>query len=99
MSMQLLFIIASILIIFLVIYRSNAGEQVYKYVSYQGRSLYSKVAPFTYKEIRKKIQELGQDYTPAQYIGQLVIFAVGAGLITYLYFYTFDNHINSKHHN
>ena len=87
MSMQLLFIIASILIIFLVIYRSNAGEQVYKYVSYQGRSLYSKVAPFTYKEIRKKIQELGQDYTPAQYIGQLVIFAVGAGLITYLYFY------------
>ena len=87
MSMQLLFIIASILIIFLVIYRSNAGEHVYKYVSYQGRSLYSKVAPFTYKEIRKKIQELGQDYTPAQYIGQIVIFALGAGLITYLYFY------------
>ena len=85
--MQLLFIIASILIIFLVIYRSNAGEQVYRYVSYQGRSLYSKVAPFTYTEIRKKIRDLGQDYTPAQYVGQLILFAVGAGLITYLYFY------------
>ena len=55
MSMQLiLFIIASILILFLIIYRSNTGEQVYKYISYQGRNLYSKVAPFTYKEIRKK---------------------------------------------
>ena len=87
MSMQLLFIIASILIIFLILYRSNSGEQVYKYVSYHGRNLYSKVAPFTYKEIRKKIQELGQDYTPTQYIGQLLLFAIGAGLITYLYFY------------
>ncbi len=89
MSMQLiLFIIAAVLILFLIIYRSNTGEQVYKYVSYQGRSLYSKVAPFTYKEIRKKIRDLGQDYTPTQYIGQLIIFAVGAGLITYLYFYS-----------
>ena len=88
MNMTLLFfIIAAVLIVFLVIYRSNAGEHVYKYVSYHGRNLYSKVAPFTYKEIRKKIRDLGQDYTPAQYAGQLVLFAVGAGLITYLYFY------------
>ena len=83
----LFFIIAAVLIVFLVVYRSNAGEHVYKYISYHGKSLYSKVAPYTYKEIRKKIRELGQEYTPAQYIGQLFIFAVGAGLITYLYFY------------
>ena len=89
MSMQLiLFIIAAILILFLIIYRSNTGEQVYKYVSYQGKALYSKVAPFTYKEIRKKIQELGQDYTPAQYAFHVVIFAVVAGFITFLYFYS-----------
>ena len=87
MSMPLLFIIASVLIIFLVLYRSNTGEQVYQYVSYHGRNLYSKVAPYTYKEIRKKIKDLGQDYTPTQYIGQLILFAAGAGLITYLYFY------------
>ena len=73
---------------FLIIYRSNTGEQVYKYVSYQGKALYSKVAPFTYKEIRKKIQELGQDYTPAQYAFHVVIFAVVAGFITFLYFYS-----------
>ena len=89
MSMQLiLFIIAAILILFLIIYRSNTGEQVYKYVSYQGKALYSKVAPFTYKEIRKKIQELGQDYTPAQYAFHVVMFAVVAGFITFLYFYS-----------
>ena len=83
----IIFAIASILTIFLVVYRSNAGEHVYQYVSYQGKALYSKVAPYTYREIRKKIRDLGQDYTPTQYIGQLILFAVGAGLITYLYFY------------
>ncbi len=86
--LYLYFGIAAVLTLFLVIYRSNAGENVYKYVSVQGRSLYSKVAPYTYSEIRKKIQSLGQDYTPTQYVGQLVLFAIGAGLITYLYFYS-----------
>lgn len=81
------FIIVAILIIFLIIYRSNIGEQTYKYVSNQGRKLYSKVSPYTYKEIRKKIKELKQDYTTQQYIGQVIIFAVGAGVVTYLYFY------------
>lgn len=83
----LFFIIAAVLIIFLVVYRSNVGEQAYKYVSLRSKKLYSKVAPYTYKEIKKKIKDLGQDYTATQYIGQLVIFALGAGLITYLYFY------------
>ena len=86
--LYLYFGIAAVLTLFLVIYRSNAGENVYKYVSVQGRNLYSKVAPYTYSEIRKKIQSLGQDYTPTQYVGQLVLFAIGAGLITYLYFYS-----------
>ena len=87
MNITLLFIIVAILIIFIIIYRSNAGEQTYQFVSKQSRKLYSKVAPYTYKEIRKKIKELKQDYTPQQYIGQLILFAAGGGIITYLYFY------------
>lgn len=87
MSIILLFIIIAILIVFLIIYRSNAGEQTYQFIKNQGGKLYSKVAPYTYKEIRKKIKELKQDYTPQQYILQLIIFAAGGGLITYLYFY------------
>lgn len=87
MNITLIFIIVAILLIFLVIYRSNVGEQAYQYISTQGRRLYGKVAPYTYKEMRKKIKELKQDYTVQQYIGQVLIFAVGAGVITYLYFY------------
>ena len=87
MNITLLFIIVAILIIFIIIYRSNVGEQTYQFVSKQGSRLYSKVAPYTYKEIRKKIKDLKQDYTPQQYIGQLILFAAGGGIITYLYFY------------
>lgn len=87
MNITLLFIIVAILIIFIIIYRSGVGEQTYKFVSTRGRKLFSKVAPYTYTEIRKKIQDLGQDYTPQQYIGQLILFGVAGGGISYLYFY------------
>lgn len=87
MNITLLFIIVAILIIFIIIYRSSVGEQTYQFVSRQGKKLYSKVAPYTYKEIRKKIKELKQDYTPQQYLGQVIIFGLGGGIITYLYFY------------
>lgn len=87
MNIALLFIIVAVLIIFIIIYRSNVGEQTYQFVNRQGKKLYSKVAPYTYKEIRKKIKDLKQDYTPQQYIMQVVIFAAGGGIITYLYFY------------
>ena len=88
MNITLLFIIVAILIIFIIIYRSGMGEQTYKFVSVQGGKLYSKVAPYTYKEIRKKIKELNQDYTLQQYLVQVVLFAAGGGIITYLYFYS-----------
>lgn len=81
------FIIVAILIIFLVIYRSGLGETISNYISKKSMIIYDKVAPYTYKEIRKKIKEMGQDYTAAQYIGQVILFAVGGGVVTYLYFY------------
>lgn len=87
MNITLLFIIVAILIIFIIIYRSSMGEQAYQFISAQGRRLYSKVSPYTYKEIKKKIRELKQDYTVQQYIGQVLLFAAGGGIITYLYFY------------
>ena len=87
MNIALPFIIVSILIIFIIIYRSSIGEQTYQYVNNQGKKIYSKVAPYTYKEIKKKIKDLKQDYTLQQYIGQVIIFGFGGGIITYLYFY------------
>ena len=87
MNITLLFIIVAALLIFIIIYRSAVGEESYKYVRIQSKKLFSKVSPYTYKEIRKKIQDLGQDYTKQQYIMQVIIFAVAGGGITYLYFY------------
>ncbi len=87
MNITLLFIFVAVIAIFLIIYRSSVGEQAYQFVSSQGRRLYSKVAPYTYREIRKKIKELKQDYSLQQYIGQVLLFAFGAGVVTYLYFY------------
>jgi len=87
MNATIIFIISAIILIFIIIYRSNVGEETYVFVKTQGNRLYSKVAPYTYKEIRKKIKELKQDYTVQQYIGQVIIFAAAGGIITYLYFY------------
>ena len=88
MSATLIFIIVAIILLFIIVYRSNIGDDVYKFINKQGKKIYSKVAPYTYSEIKKKIKDLGQDYTVQQYIGQVILFAVGAGIVTYLYFYS-----------
>ena len=88
MTPTIIFIIVAIILIFLIIYRNSNGENTYKYIKVKTSSLYSKVSPYTYKEIRNRIKELGQDYTPQQYISQVFIFAVAAGGLTYFYFYS-----------
>ena len=42
---------------------------------------------FSFKVVREKAKELGQEYTTKQYVMQICIFAGGAAGITYLYFY------------
>ena len=59
--MLLTFIIAAVIIIFIILYRSKVGEQTYEFVSLQAKKTYSKVAPYTYKEISKKIKELEKE--------------------------------------
>ena len=88
MSPLLIFIIVAAILIFIIIYRSSIGSDTYEFISNQYRHIYSKVAPYTYKEIKKKIKELGQDYSFQQYIGQVLLFGIGAGVVTYLYFYS-----------
>lgn len=81
------FIIIGVIIIFIVTYRSSTGSGVYKFVNEQSNKLYDKYAPYSYKEMRKKIKALGLEYTPRQYITQIVLFAGVAGVVGYLYFY------------
>lgn len=75
------------LAIFALTYRFNNGENVYKFFVTQVSTIYDKYAPYSFKEVRQKTKELGQEYTTRQYLTQIAIFAAVAGGISYLYFY------------
>ena len=81
------FILMLIIALFVVIYRQNAGELTYKFVVDKVGDAYEKFAPYSFKKIREKVKELGMEYTPQQYMVQIILFAGGAFIVSYLYFY------------
>lgn len=83
----IIFLIITFTIIFVMAYRFNTGDNVYKYISKQTSILYDKYAPYSYKEVREKVKDLGQEYTKRQYTIQITVFAISAAVISYLYFY------------
>ena len=85
--MILVFIAIALIIIFIMVYRQNVGQNVYKYIIVNVSNAYNKYAPYSFKEVREKVRALGQDYTPKQYATQALIFALAAFGISYLYFY------------
>ena len=87
MSPLLIFLLIGLLLVFMILYRSGPKEGVYKFVINKSRSIYDKYAPYSYKVIREKVKDLGQEYTTKEYAIQVVMFAAGAGVISYLYFY------------
>ena len=80
-------LLIGIIILFIVTYRFSTGNGVYKFITEQVNNIYSKYAPYSYKEMRKKIKELGMDFTPRQYATQVFALAGFAGAIGYMYFY------------
>lgn len=80
-------IIIGIIIIFIVSYRTKQGESVYKFISEQAINTYKKIEHYSFKVMRDKVKELGLEYTPRQYLFQILAFAGLAGGISYLYFY------------
>ncbi len=86
--MQLfIFIAVAVIIIFVIAYRANTGGNVYKYISKQTGYIYDKYAPYSFKEIREKVKDLGQEYSKKQYMIQIAVFSISAFVISYLYFY------------
>jgi len=81
------FILIGAILIFIMTYRNSSGEGVYKFVKEQATVAYDQYAPYSYKVMREKIKELGLDYSKRQYITEIILFAVGAGVVGYLYFY------------
>lgn len=81
------FILIGIILIFVVTYRNSSGEGIYKFLQEQVSNAYDTYAPYSYKVMRDKIKELGLEYSTKQYTFQALAFAIGAGVVGYLYFY------------
>lgn len=84
----LIFLIVLAIAVFIILYRNNSNSNnVYKFINKKVGALYDRYAPYSFKVVREKVKELGQEYTPRQYAIQVIVFAVGAAVVTYLYFY------------
>ncbi len=82
-ELVLLLIIAGLTLLL----RRKPGENVYKYVTGKAADVYEKYAPYSFKMVREKAIELGQEFTPRQYLTQVIILGGLAALVGYFYFY------------
>ena len=81
------FVIILLVVLFVVLYRKSSGTSVYKFVVDNVETIYEKYAPYSFKVVREKCKEMGLEYNRKQYTTQVIIFAVLAFVISYLYFY------------
>ena len=77
--------------IFIIMYRNNKNGKSYKEVLNKVENIYDKYAPYSFKVVREKTKELGQEFTAKQYIMQVVLLGGFAALIGYFYFYSITN--------
>ena len=73
--------------IFVLAYRYNTGDNVYKFFADSVSNIYNTYAPYSFKEVREKTKELGYEYTPKQYAFQVLMIGGIAAVITFMYFY------------
>ena len=88
MSTMLELILLLGIAIFVLIYRKNPQEGVYNYVAGNVERIYDKYAPYSFKMVREKAKELGQEYTPRQYVAQVALIGGFSALVGYFYFYS-----------
>ena len=81
------YILAIAILLFATINYLRSGEKFNKFITDTGNQMYEKFAPFSFKIVRKKIKDMGMEYTSKQYLIQIILIVGGAGLISYLYFY------------
>lgn len=81
------YLLVILILIFIIVNYLRSGEKFYKFIENSGNKLYEKYAPYSFKTVRKKIKEMGMEFTPKQYLIQFILIVGGTGLITYLYFY------------
>lgn len=84
--MELVLLLA--IAIFVLAYRYNTGDNVYKFFADTVSGVYNTYAPYSYKEVKQKTKELGYEYTPRQYATQVMLLGGGAAGLTFLFFYS-----------
>lgn len=81
-------IVILFIVIFIYVYRKSPGSAPYKYMTEMFNNAYEKVAPYSYKAISEKVEQLGQKYTKKQYVIQVLLFGGVAAAIAFAYFYS-----------
>ena len=82
-------IVVAVIMVFVFLYRKNSGSSnSYKFIAKTVGNTYEKYSPYSFKVVREKAKELGQEYTPRQYLIQVTLFGVVAAFVSYLYFYS-----------
>ncbi|MBR4693500.1 MAG: hypothetical protein IKP07_01700 [Bacilli bacterium] len=77
-----------VIAIFVLAYRYNTGDNVYKFFADTVANVYNTYAPYSYREVKEKTKELGYEYTPRQYLVQVVLLGGFAAIVSFLYFYS-----------
>lgn len=83
MELFILLVIAAVVML----YRGYSGKNAVRFINDQVTILYDKFAPYSFKKVREKTKQLGQEYKPRDYLIQVILIGGFAGLISYLYFY------------
>ena len=76
-----------LIVVFVIAYRNYKGQDIATAITEQVGTMYEKFAPYSFKVVREKTKELGQEYTARQYAIQVAVFAAFTGIVTYIYFY------------
>ena len=81
-------ILLVIIAIYVYSYRKNNGENVYKFISDDVVKAYNQYAQYSFKEVREKVKQLGQEYNTRQYLTQVLMIGGFAAVVSYLYFFS-----------
>ena len=81
-------ILMLVIAVFVMSYRQQNGENVYKFIADTVTTIYNKYAPYSYQEVREKSKALGLDYNPREYLTQVILIGGGAAVVGYIYFYS-----------
>ena len=83
---QLLFVLVALILVFIMVYRNASNQNIYKYLKDNFQVITDRLAPYSYKQIRDKVKNLGQNYSTKKYVVQIILFGGLAAVGGYVYF-------------